>query len=107
MGGFGTWQAAYYRPNTIAALVPICGGGDTSKVSTFAQLPVWMFHGEKDNVIPVQLSLSMFEATRLARGKGNNKKTLRLTLYPEANHNCWDNAFAERQLLKWLFRQHK
>lgn len=29
------------------------------------------------------------------------------TLYPEANHNSWDPAFAEPELLTWLFSNSK
>lgn len=107
MGGFATWQAAFYRPDAIAALVPICGGGDVSKAATFAHIPVWIFHGEKDDVIPVKHSKDMFAATHQALGKKFNKNHWRITLYPDANHNSWENAFGEKQLLKWLFRQHK
>jgi len=32
---------------------------------------------------------------------------VKFTLYPNANHNSWDSAFAEPDLLSWLFTQHK
>jgi hypothetical protein len=32
---------------------------------------------------------------------------VKLTLYPEANHNSWDDAFAEKQLMSWMFSKHK
>lgn len=35
------------------------------------------------------------------------KASVKFTLYPEANHNSWDSAFAEPELLTWLFSQHK
>jgi predicted peptidase len=38
------------------------------------------------------------------KGEGANVK---LTLYPDANHNSWDAAFAEKDLILWLFSQHK
>ena len=32
---------------------------------------------------------------------------VKLTLYPDANHNSWDSAFAEKNLMPWLFAHHK
>jgi acetyl esterase/lipase len=32
---------------------------------------------------------------------------VKFTLYPEANHNSWDSAFAEAELLNWLFSNSK
>ncbi|WP_373521088.1 hypothetical protein [Aquiflexum sp.] len=31
----------------------------------------------------------------------------RLSLYPDVNHNSWDNAFAEPDFLEWIFSQKK
>jgi predicted peptidase len=33
------------------------------------------------------------------------RANVKFTLYPDANHNSWDPAFAEPQLLPWLFAQ--
>jgi predicted peptidase len=35
------------------------------------------------------------------------KASVKFTLYPNANHNSWDAAFAEPDLLSWLFAQKK
>jgi predicted peptidase len=32
---------------------------------------------------------------------------VKFTLYPNANHNSWDAAFAEKDLMPWLFSQKK
>ena len=46
-GGFGTWQLAAYAPDRFAAIVPICGGGDTMWAKRIAHVSVWVFHGAK------------------------------------------------------------
>jgi hypothetical protein len=33
------------------------------------------------------------------------KANVKLTLYPNADHNSWDPAFAEAGLMPWLFSQ--
>ena len=53
MGGFGTWMLAGYTPERFAALVPICGGGDTLTARRLGNVPIWVFHGAKDPVVPL------------------------------------------------------
>lgn len=102
MGGMGTFEAITRHPKLFAAAVPICGGGDTSLVSNFAKkVPVWVFHGADDSVVHVDYSRSMVKAIEAARGN------VKYTEYPGVNHNSWDNAFADPDLLPWLFKQKK
>lgn len=101
MGGMGTFEAITRHPKLFAAAIPICGGGDTRLVANFAKkVPVWIFHGADDNVVHVNYSRSMVNAIEAAGGK------VKYTEYPNVNHNSWDRAFAEPDLLPWLF-QHK
>ena len=102
MGGMGTFELVSRRPKTFAAAAPICGGDNPKVAGKYAKkLPFWIFHGLKDNVVPPHFSEDMAKAIE---AKGGNVK---LTLYPNANHNSWDPAFAEPELLPWLFSQSK
>ncbi|MHC4798542.1 MAG: carboxylesterase family protein, partial [Planctomycetota bacterium] len=56
MGGFGTWQLAIEYPNKFAAIAPICGKGDPTKAARISHLPVWVFHGADDKVVPLESS---------------------------------------------------
>ncbi len=98
MGGFGTFEMLARFPKRFAAAVPICGGGIPRMAKKFADTTsVWIFHGEADGVVPVKLSRLMHQA--LLRKKADVK----YTEYPGVNHNSWDPAFAEPNLLNWLF----
>ena len=98
MGGMGTFEIIGRRPNIFAAAFPICGGDNTQNALKFAKkVPVWIFHGKKDSVVPYTHSEAMFQAIRFVGGKP------RYTLYPNDDHNCWTDAFAEPNLLPWLF----
>jgi predicted peptidase len=100
MGGFGTFELLWRRPGFFAAAIPICGAGNHEKTSTYkANFPMWIFHGEKDPVIPVANSRLIYETMK----KTNNK--VRYTEYPGIGHNSWVNAFAEPTILPWLFEQ--
>lgn len=98
MGGMGTFELLARRPDTFAAAIPICGGGDPEGAAAYAgNTELWIFHGAKDNVVPQELSITMAKAINAAGG------TADLTIYGAANHNSWDPAFAEPNFLKWLF----
>ncbi|WP_458628796.1 carboxylesterase family protein [Winogradskyella sp. PC D3.3] len=102
MGGMGTFEIIYRYPKMFAAAIPICGGGDPESVTAYAKdIPLWIFHGAKDDVVDPKLSLNMASAIISAGGFP------KLTLYDFANHNSWDPAFAEPELLNWLFSKTK
>ncbi len=56
MGGFGTWNIAMEYPDKFAAIVPLCGGGNISKVCRLNHVPVWVFHGTNDSIVPIKRS---------------------------------------------------
>src|SRR5205823_8592635 len=59
MGGYGAWETAIAFPDRFAALAPVCGGGDPRQVARIKHLPVWAFHGERDDIVPVSATLEM------------------------------------------------
>jgi predicted peptidase len=102
MGGMGTFELLWRKPGFFAAGFPICGGGDAGKVNIYAtDFPVWIFHGGSDPVVPVSNSRLMAGELRKA---GAN---VRYSEYPGVGHNSWDNAFAEPQMLEWIFGQER
>lgn len=102
MGGMGTLELLWRMPNTFAAAFPICGGGNTEKVDSFAQnTAVWLFHGDSDSVVPVEFSREMYDALKAS---GCDTK---YTEYKGVDHNSWDDAFKEKNLFNWLFNHQK
>lgn len=102
MGGMGTFEIIHHYPDLFAAAVPICGGGDELMFSKkAARMPLWLFHGDADAVVKVEYSRGM-----AARVKKYNKR-VRYTEYKGVNHNSWDYAFKEPDLLSWLFDKEK
>lgn len=100
MGGYGTWALAAEAPDRFAAAVPICGGGNPRKAARLKRLPIWAFHGAKDPLVPLAESEKMVAAVRRAGGR-----KVRLTVYPEAQHDSWTRAYDEAGLYDWLLRQ--
>lgn len=102
MGGMGTFELLRRKPRYFAAAFSICGGDNVANVKKYRKVPLWVFHGAKDDVVDPALSdLVVKELKRLGA------KDVRQTIYPNANHNSWDPAFAEPELLPWLFSHEK
>lgn len=101
MGGMGTWSVAMAHPDRFAAIVPICGRGDTKTAEKIKNLPVWAFHGDADTAVKVEGSRDMIDAVKKA---GGNPK---YTEYPKVGHNSWDMAYGTDELYKWLLEQKK
>ena len=99
MGGFGSWGLAAYAPDRLAAIAPVCGGGEAFWTKRFAKLPVWAFHGAKDTTVPLERSQTMIDA--LKKSGGDPK----LTIYPDAGHDSWTETYNNPALYEWLLEQ--
>jgi len=98
MGGMGTFEIIYKKPEMFAAAFAICGGANPEIAKEYPEgFNIWLFHGKKDDVVLPKYSEAM---ARSINHYGGNAK---LSLYPDDNHNSWDSAFAEPNLLPWLF----
>jgi predicted peptidase len=101
MGGMGTWSLAIAHPDKWAAIVPICGRGDTKLAARIKDIPCWCFHGDADPAVKVEGSRQMIAALEEAGG------TPKYTEYPRVGHNSWDRAYDTKELYEWLQKQHK
>ena len=99
MGGYAVWQLAMSRPNLYAAIVPICGGGMYWNAPRLKNLPVWAFHGDRDDVVFLEESQKMVNAVNRAGGDA------KLTVCENVCHNSWLNAYDSKELFDWLFAQ--
>ncbi len=99
MGGFGTWDLIVRYPGLFAAAVPICAGGDVSKAPLIKDVPIWAFHGAKDEVVAPHYSRDMIAAIREAGGLPG------YTEYPDVAHDSWIPAYNDSYMLEWLFSQ--
>jgi predicted peptidase len=96
MGGFGTWALAAAKPDRFAAIAPICGGGDPRTADRIKSLPIWVFHGAKDNVVPLSSSERMVDALEELGAE------VKFTVYPEAGHDSWTVTYENPELVEWF-----
>jgi predicted peptidase len=108
LGGYGTWDAIERWPAYFAAAVPVSGAGDPAKAAELVNMPIWAFHGSKDNVVPVSGSRDMIAAIRAAGGSP------RYTEIAGKSHEIWNEVYSlpgstipPVGLYSWLFSQHK
>jgi predicted esterase len=101
MGGFATWSYLAAEPERFAAAVPICGGGDPEDAARFKDVPIWVFHGGKDDAVPIQRSQEMVDALKKL---GSNVK---FTVFPDVDHFSWIPAYKSPELYQWLLQQRK
>jgi predicted peptidase len=101
MGGTGTWDLAIAYPRRFAAIIPICGRTKPEEAGRIKDLPIWVFHGEKDDIRLPEESQNMVNALR-ALGS-----PVKFTLYPEADHDAWTETYNNPDLWKWLMEQRK
>lgn len=99
MGGYGTWDLLSRHAEMFAAAVPVCGGGDDAKASVMKGVPIWVFHGAKDTAVIPERSRNMVAAVKKAEGN------IKYTEYPEVGHDSWNKAYADPELLPWMFGQ--
>jgi len=106
-GGHGVWVFGARSPERWSCLAPVCGYGRWRTVARrVAGLPVWAFHGLRDDLVDPEDTrqiVGAIQAERARRGRvPDGPEGARMTLYAEANHNSWDPAYAEPDLPGWL-----
>jgi len=99
LGGFGTWALISEHPETFAAAIPVCGGGDEAMAPRLIHTAIWAFHGADDQAVSVERSRKMIAAIKKAGGSPM------YTEYKGVGHNSWERAFVEPDLLSWVFAQ--
>ena len=115
MGAYGVWQQIVDHPGVFAAAVAVSGGltpsadmdnlyvsvkGDDPYAYVAQRtkdLPVWIFHGGQDDVVPTVQSRNLVAAMKAA---GSSP---RYTEYPDLGHGAWDRAYGNEDLWAWLF----
>ncbi len=129
MGGQGTWDILARYPTTFAAAIPMSGGGDSTRAQQMSHIPMWIFHGENDNTVPVSASRQMVQAMENqgitaiythckdgdCTGKSNievaasveNGARLLYTEWENVGHVMWAESYDYPYLFQWVFAQNK
>jgi predicted peptidase len=103
-GGFGTWHIAQNHPQRFAAVAPICGAGDPSKMQPIvdANLPIWIHQGGRDTTVSAESVLASAKALEAA-----GHPEVRMTVHEDLGHNVWTRVYEGDDLYGWLLRQRR
>jgi predicted peptidase len=99
MGGFGTFAHLNEEPRMFAAGVAISGGVSVSAARNLRRIPLWIFHGEKDNVVSPDGSRA------IAKELERLKAPVKYTEFPGEGHGIGGKVFEMPELHTWLFAQ--
>ena len=128
MGGTGSYRIAFRSPETFAAIVVVAGRVEPGAAYSSAEIemdrrtnafvaapdpfaslaaglkhiPIWIFHGDADETVPVAQSRQLVAALRKVGAQ------VRYTELPGADHNTAPpKAYADSGLFEWLLAQHR
>lgn len=96
MGGTGTWMLAMAAPEKFAAIAPICASGICWNAEPLKEIPIYMYHGDCDEVVPIYESMTMLKNVNKI---GGNAK---LKICYGVGHNAWDYAYTDNELIEWM-----
>jgi predicted peptidase len=95
MGGTGAWRLALAYPERFGAVAPMSGYADPGRAHRLKGVPVWVFHGAKDDRVPPVESEKMVAALEAAGAD------VRFSLDPERGHSPPSDE-VHVQLFEWL-----
>jgi DNA-binding beta-propeller fold protein YncE/predicted esterase len=102
MGGIGTLDLAIRYPGRFAALIPVAfrieDGWDLCKIK---DIPMWAFHGEKDNIIPYSKAQTVIN---ILIACGGNPA---FTSYSDLYHDSWTRTYNNPEIFEWLLKQNR
>ena len=99
MGGAGALWLALTRPDVWAAVAPLCPGplpAAAQLAPNALDLPVRLFHGEFDPIVPVESSRQW---QRILLNAGVSAAYLE---YPNVRHDVWDVAYRNGAAIQWF-----
>lgn len=96
MGGTGTWMLAMAAPDKFAAIAPVCGSGIYWNTEILRNIPILMYHGDCDDVVPINESVNMLKS--IHKNGGNAQ----LKICYGVGHNAWDYAYTDDFLMNWM-----
>mgnify|MGYP001206965508 FL=1 len=101
MGGYGTLAIAKERPDLFSAIIPVCGGLDTTNIRRLKDTPIWLFHGAEDKVVPVENSELIYDLLKPINPE------IKITIYKGINHNSWEKTYSNQKIYDWMLKYKK
>jgi predicted peptidase len=102
-GGVGAWKLACRYPHRFAAIVAVAAGYDPFAImDNLFKMPIWIFHGTEDDVVPVSFARAIVDGLRIT-----GSTLFHYTEFPDVGHEDWEQVYEMPELSDWLFRQRR
>jgi len=103
-GGNGTWEIGVRHPERFATLVPMMGYYGwpftvPENICDIKDIPVWAFHGDADDVVPLEAEQSIVDALKACGGE------VQFTVFPDVGHELEAQRVYAPELYSWLLEQ--
>lgn len=110
MGGFGSWSYASVHSDLFAAVVPICGASDASRMSSGLKMtppaaleklvdtPIWAFHAKDDPTVPFSSDEKTVNELRAMGGE------VKFTALSGGGHGIWGDIYMKKNydIYTWM-----
>lgn len=100
-GGNGVWEIGLQYPDRFAALIPVAGYYNwpyevPDNICDLKDTPIWAFHGEEDERVPVEAQQILVDALEDCGGNAH------ITVFPDTYHNIDEQLVYTSELITWL-----
>ena len=101
MGGTGVWMLAMACPEKFAAIAPVCGTGICWYGKKLRDIPIYVYHGDCDETVPISESINMISRVNANGGKAKIK------ICYGVGHDSWEQAYEGDELWRWMLEQRR
>jgi predicted esterase len=100
-GGNGVWEIGIQYPDRFAALVPLTGYFGwpfevPDNICDLKEMPIWAFHGAKDEQVPLDAQQSLVDALKACGGQAQ------ITVFPDLGHDLEAEHVYDSELITWM-----
>ena len=105
MGAYGAWNYLIQRPDLSKGIISVAGGimlPIKQNIEKVKNKKILMYHGDKDDVVDVNVSIKTYEKL-----KDGNAKDVELKIINNDNHFLTSHAFKDQYIYEWLEKKVK
>lgn len=98
IGGYGALKFATIYKDIPTAIISVAGGGNENMSFYLKDIPTWLIHGTKDEIIP------FYKTKALADILETENKKFKFTTIEDSGHEIIDTIFENNEIYEWLLK---